>query len=103
MLKRSVFAGIIAVVAVLQAWDSGVFGAGPVVIGLVLLGIVLLAAAMILGHNRGYAVWVLLTGVALIVAARVISPVGLNELGIIFPVAIIPFVFLHVQERRAAA
>ena len=101
MLKRSVFAGIIAVVAVLQAWDSGVFGAGPVVIGLVLVGIALLAAALILGHSRDYAVWVLLTGAALIVAARAISPVGLNELFIIFPIAVMPFLLLHIQDRRA--
>ena len=103
MRKRIVFAGIIAVAAVLQAWDSGVFGAGPLVIGLVLAGIGLLAAAMILGHNRDYAVWVLIAGAALIITGRVISPVGLNELGIILPIAVIPFLFLHIQERRAEA
>jgi hypothetical protein len=88
--------------ALAQAWDSGVFDASPIVIGTVIVAIVLPVAAVFLTARLDIYVAALVLGFLLLLTARIISPEPLPELFL----ALVPFAVLGLltglQRRRAS-
>lgn len=88
--------------AIAQAWDSGVFDASPVVIGMVLVAIALPVASVFLTARFDAYVGALALGFLLLLTARIVSTTPLPELFLV----LIPFAVLAlltgVQRRRAA-
>ncbi|MGD9891425.1 MAG: hypothetical protein AB7R89_08995 [Dehalococcoidia bacterium] len=86
--------------AVAQAWDSGVFDASPVVMGMVLVAIALPVAAVLLTARLEIYVAALVLGFLLLLTARIVSPEPLPELFLV----LVPFAVLGLltglQRRK---
>jgi hypothetical protein len=87
--------------AIAQAWDSGVFDASPLVVGLVLVAIALPVAAVFLTARLVMYVAALIAGFVLLLTARLVSSTPLPELFLV----LIPFAVLALltgwQRRNA--
>lgn len=79
-LSRGVVAGLIVLLGSLQAWDSGVLAAGPLVQLLALTGIAIPAMAALVSASYLGTVAAVCASAVLEIAARVVSPVPLPEL-----------------------
>jgi hypothetical protein len=88
--------------AIAQAWDSGVFDASSVVIGMVMVAIALPVAAVFLTGRLDIYVGALVLGFVLLLTARLVSSTPLPELFLV----LIPFAVLALltglQRRRTA-
>jgi hypothetical protein len=88
--------------AIAQAWDSGVFDASPAVMGMVLIAIALPVAAVFLTARLDIYVGALMLGFVLLLTARIVSPEPLSELFLV----LIPFAVLGLltglQRRKVA-
>jgi hypothetical protein len=86
--------------AIAQAWDSGVFDASPLVIGMVMVAIALPVAAVFLTARLEIYVAALVFGFLVLLTARIVSSTPLPELFL----ALIPFavvaLLLGLQRRR---
>lgn len=100
--SRRFIALAVLVLGVLQAWDSGAFGTGPLVATLALVGVALAGLPLLV--SREVRVWlagVILSALVLTIA-RIVSPVSLNTLHLIaFAGAIGTFVCSGVFGRAA--
>lgn len=98
-------AGLIVALGTLQAWDSGAFsaGVGALISALVVTATLIPAAALLLSERRGVHAGAVLTAAALLVTARVISPVPLPELllAAVFP-GVLLLAWGRVREARLA-
>jgi hypothetical protein len=90
MSNNGYWAVLAASLGVLQAWDSGVFASGSVlVVGLTMAALALAAVSIITRTNDGVRIVALLAGAVLLTFARVLSPVSLNTLHLaLFPAAV---------------
>ena len=75
-------AGLIAGLSALQAWDSGAFsaGVGPLISTLAVTAAMIPAAALLLSDRGGVHAGAVLVAGALLLTARLVSPVPLPEL-----------------------
>lgn len=101
--RRWILAGVILIVACLQAWDSDVLAASPAVWILAGAGILAAASAPLFTQNR-VAAWLAAVPVpaVLLVAARVVSPTPLPALLVIVVAAGILLGGNEMIERREA-
>jgi hypothetical protein len=86
-LSRWVVAGLIVLFGGLQAWDSGVLAAGPLVQLLAGTGIAIPATAALLSASSLGTVAAVIASAVLEIAARVVSPVPLPELLLVSVIA----------------
>lgn len=96
---RRILFPLFLLVATLQALDSGVLRSTPLVGLMVLAGIAAPASAFALAARPGRQLASLVASLALMVAARVASPVPLPELGL---VAFVGFVLFFFGQRMRA-
>jgi hypothetical protein len=97
MLRTRVFWVVMsAAIGLLQAWDSGTFGAGPQVVGLVLAGIGAPVAAIAFTSNPIIRFAGLGAGFVLLTIARMVSPFSLNTLHLSL---FVPAIYLLVASR----
>ena len=89
--KKFIWAGIVAVVGALQAWDSGVLRSTPVVQALVALAIVAPVAVLALTREAGTQAVAIAAAFVLLTVARVLAPAPLPTLHLI---AFVPAVIL---------
>jgi hypothetical protein len=86
-LSRWVVAGLIVLFGGLQAWDSGVLAAKPLVQLLAGTGIAIPATAALLSASSLGTVAAVIASAVLEIAARVVSPVPLPELLLVSVIA----------------
>ena len=100
---RSFWALLSAVGGLLQAWDSGAFGAGPLVMSLTVAGIAIVALAIATTTNQTVRLATLASAFALLTFARMASPVSLNTLHLsLFLPAIYMFVAFRWFEQNSS-
>jgi hypothetical protein len=88
-------------VAIAQAWDSGVFDSSPAVIGMVLVAIALPVTAVFLTARLDAYAGALVLGFLLLLTARIVSTTPLPELFItLVPFAVVALL-LGMQRRNA--
>jgi hypothetical protein len=98
------WAGLALALGLLQAWDSGGFGAGADVAALVAAGVVIPAGAIALTRVQEVRIGAIVAGFVLLTWARVISPVALNTLHVsLFVPALYVLVFTGLLRRGARA
>jgi hypothetical protein len=83
---RLFFAMLLAGLGTLQAWDSQVHHATPLVIGLVAAALVLVAFTTLFARRRTLFLLAILAAPVLLVAARLLSPAAHNDLLTVVPV-----------------
>ena len=93
---RSVWALLSAVVGLLQAWDSGAFAAGPLVLALTLAGIGLVSVAIACTTNQNVRLTALASAFVLLTLARMASPFALNTLHLAL---FVPAIYMLVAFR----
>ncbi len=93
---RSVWALLSAVMGLLQAWDSGAFGAGPLVLVLTLAGIGLVSAAIAGTTNQNVRLTALASAFVLLTLARMAAPFALNTLHLAL---FVPAIYMLVAFR----
>lgn len=93
---RSVWALLSAVVGLLQAWDSGAFGAGPLVLVLTLAGVGLVSAAIAGTTNQNVRLTALASAFVLLTIARMMAPFALNTLHLAL---FVPAIYMLVAYR----
>jgi len=86
-LSRWVVAGLIVLLGCLQAWDSGVLAAGPLVQLLAWTGIAIPAIAALVSASYLGTIAAVSASAVLEIAARVVSPVPLPELLLVSAIA----------------
>ena len=102
-LSRWVVAGLIVLLGGLQAWDSGVLAAGPLVQLLAWTGIAIPAIAAVMSSSYVGTVSAVIASAVLEIAARVVSPVPLPELLLVSMfAALLLFVPAAVGQKTAA-
>ena len=85
-----------AVVGLLQAWDSGAFGAGPLVLVLTLAGVGLVSAAIAGTTNQNVRLTALASAFVLLTIARMMAPFALNTLHLAL---FVPAIYMLVAYR----
>jgi hypothetical protein len=96
------WAGLALAVGLLQAWDSGGFGAGAGTAWLVVLGVVIPSVAIVLTRNQAIRIGALIAGFGLLTWARIASPVALNTLHVsLFVPALYILVATGLLRRKA--
>ncbi|MGH2585394.1 MAG: hypothetical protein ACRDJE_10820 [Dehalococcoidia bacterium] len=89
----------LVLVALAQAWDSQVFDASPLVVGMVLAAIALPIAAIFLTARLDLYCAALVVGFLLLLTARIVSSTPLPDLFLVlFPLAVLAL--LTVWQRR---
>ena len=102
-LSRWVVASLIVLLGGLQAWDSGVLAAGPLVQLLAWTGIAIPAMAALVSASYLGTVAAVCASAVLEIAARVVSPVPLPELLLVSMfAALLLFVPAAVGRKTAA-
>jgi hypothetical protein len=87
--KRSVAAGLILTIGLLQAWDSHALAAGTVVALLAVAAVAIPAAAALVA-NHAATCWAAIGATAVLAfGARLVSPTPLPELGLLVLIAAI--------------
>ena len=103
ILNKWLVAVICLVMGSLQAWDSGVLGAGRTVQALTALAIALPAVAVVVTRSYGVHVLAVAAAFVLLTIARVLSPVSLNTLHFIaFIPAMIIFFSKFIEYGKTA-
>ena len=93
---RSVWALLSAVMGLLQAWDSGAFGAGPLVLVLTLAGIGLVSVAIAGTTNQNVRMTALASAFVLLTLARMAAQFALNTLHLAL---FVPAIYMLVAFR----
>jgi hypothetical protein len=99
---RAALAFLIFVLGILQAWDSDVFEAGLLIVFLVSLAIPLAPIALLIPLKQQYMVGALVLALALLIVARLLSPIPLPGLYITLAPAAMGLIFAGLirQERH---
>lgn len=98
-----IVAGICVVMGVLQAWDSGVLGAGAGIQALVGVAIALPVVALLSTDRYGIHALAVAASFVLLTVARIVSPVALPTLHIVaFIPAVVIFFSKVIGERGSA-
>jgi hypothetical protein len=101
---RSFWALLSVVVGLLQAWDSGAFGAGPLVMSLTVVGIAIASLAIAATTNQTGRLVALASAFVLLTFARLASPASLNTLHLsLFMPAIYMLVAFRWFEQNSSA
>jgi hypothetical protein len=98
---RASFAIIIFVIGNLQAWDSGVPQAGPLIVLLVSLAIALPPVALLVPLSRPHFMGAFALSFILIVVARLISPISLPGLHLVLIPAVLGLIFTGIFNQEA--
>lgn len=93
--KKFIWAGVVAVVGALQAWDSGVLRSAAAVQALVALAIVAPASALALTREARTQAVAIAAAFVLLTIARVLAPAPLPTLHLI---AFVPAVILIARQ-----
>jgi hypothetical protein len=93
---RSFWAVLSVMVGLLQAWDSGAFGAGALVLGLTVIGIAIVALAIAATTNQTIRFVALASGFVLLTLARIVAPFPLNTLHLSL---FVPAIYMLVAFR----
>ena len=103
MSRRSLSTLLILGMGSIQAWDSKIFSAEPVVQWLIATGILLQAAVVFFGASKTVQIAAVVAAIGLSVAARMASPVSLPglTLAVVFP-ALVIWMNLFYDARRGA-
>jgi hypothetical protein len=89
MQKRGFWVAASLAVGLLQAWDSGAFASGPVVLLLTIAGLTIPTAAIAMRSPDIVRIAGLAVGALLLVGARMVAPGPLNALHLaLFPAAL---------------
>jgi hypothetical protein len=103
IVARSIMVGVFALLAALQAWDSGVFGAAPGVIALVALAVALPALAVLLAASAGVRLGAVIASAALLLAAKLVAElVSARPLPALVVIAAMAFALFLADERRVS-
>jgi hypothetical protein len=97
---RAVFALLTLVLGNLQAWDSGVPEAGLLIVLLVSLATAIPAVALLLPLKPVYYLGSIALALALLAAARLISPIPLPGLFLVLLPAAAALIFTGIYEQR---
>jgi hypothetical protein len=103
MLNRWVIIAISVVMGALQAWDSGVLGAGTVVQLLVGTAIALPVVALLATNSYGMHALAVAGAFVLLTIARVLSPVSLPTLVLVAFIPAVLIFFSQVAQVNAAS
>jgi hypothetical protein len=98
---RASFAIVIFVIGNLQAWDSGVPQAGPLIVLLVSLAIALPPVALLVPLSRPHFIGAFGLSFILITVARLISPISLPGLHLVLIPAVLGLIFTGVFNQEA--
>jgi uncharacterized membrane protein YhaH (DUF805 family) len=98
---RASFAIVIFVIGNLQAWDSGVPQAGPLIVLLVSLAIALPPVALLVPLRRPHFMGAFALSFILITVARVISPISLPGLHLVLIPAVLALIFTGIFNQEA--
>jgi hypothetical protein len=93
---RSFWALLSAVIGLLQAWDSGAFGAGPLVLSLTVVGIAIVSLAIAATTNQTVRFIALASAFVLLTLARAAAPFSLNTLHLSL---FVPAIYMLVAFR----
>jgi hypothetical protein len=94
-------AGVILTLGPLQAWDSNALGAGRLIVALLATAVAVPAAAALL-TTRAALHWVAIgVTAALVVTARIISPIPLPESGLLILIAAFPLIVAPALLRAS--
>jgi hypothetical protein len=100
--SRGVVVLLVLLLGGLQAWDSNVHGAGPLVLLLVAVGIAVPAMAALSWSRPGPIVAAGLVSFVLLLAAKLASPIPLPAL-LVVPAAVTALLLLPYWTQRAAS
>ena len=98
---RASFAIVIFVIGNLQAWDSGVPQAGPLIVLLVSLAVALPPVALLVPLRRPHFMGAFALSFILITVARLISPISLPGLHLVLIPAVLGLIFTGVFNQEA--
>ncbi len=98
---RASFAIVIFVIGNLQAWDSGVPQAGPLIVLLVSLAIALPPVALLVTLSRPHFMGAFALSFILIAVARLISPISLPGLFLVLIPAVLGLIFTSIFNQEA--
>jgi hypothetical protein len=98
---RASFALVIFVIGNLQAWDSDVPKAGPLIVLLVSLAVALPPVALLVPLRRPHFLGALALSFILLTAARLISPISLPGLHLVLIPAVLGLIFTGIFNQEA--
>ena len=100
MNKKTIVAALMILMGGLQAWDSNVLEAGVPIILMVSVAIVIPAILFLLLPKPPYLIGSILLSLALLVAARIISPISLSGLFLVLLPAAMGFIYIGLLESK---
>jgi hypothetical protein len=100
MITKSVIAALMLIMGALQAWDSNVLQAGILIILMVSVAILIPAILFLLLPKPPYLIGSILLSLALLLVARLISPVPLSGLFLVLLPAAMGFIYVGLLENR---
>lgn len=98
---RASFAIVIFAIGNLQAWDSGVPQAGPLIVLLVSLAVALPPVALLVPLRRPHFMGAFALSFILITVARLISPISLPGLHLVLIPAALGLIFTGIFNQEA--
>ena len=103
MSKRSLLALLILAIGSVQAWDSKILSAEPLIQLMIAIAILSQAAAVFFGARKTVQIAAVVAAIGLSVVARVASPVTLPDLtlAVVLP-ALVIWVNLFYEARHGA-
>lgn len=100
MNTKSIIAALMIIMGGLQAWDSNVLQAGTPIILMVSMAILIPAILFLFLPKPPYLIGSILFSLALLLAARLISPVSLSGLFLVLLPAAMGLIYIGLLENR---